>query len=553
MTAPGRRLFTAAALADAQKPGGWARLRAAFRWSIPPGFTIPDACCDSWARAQPGRVALIEVAPDGAIRDWTYAALREASDRLSAAFRAAGVERGDRVGILLPQGAAAILAHLAAQKAGAVALPLFTLFGPDALAFRLADSGAKAIVTDAENLGKVMDLRPDLPALAAVYATAGARAPALDLWEAIAAARPVAPLAGVGAEDPAVMIYTSGTTGAPKGVLHAHRFLIGHLPSMELTHEGFPQPGDRGWTPADWAWIGGLMDMAMPCLYYGVPLVAHRMRKFDPGAAARLIRDRGIRNVFMPPTALKMLRAEGAGPVPLRSVSSGGESLGAELLDWGRATFGCPVNELYGQTECNLTVTQAAGFMPVRPGTMGQAIPGFEVALIDGAGEPVPAGTMGEIAVRRGAATMFLRYWNQPDRTAAKFAGDWMRTGDLGVQDAEGYISYVARDDDIITSAGYRIGPSEIEDCLSGDPDVAMAAVVGLPDPVRTEAVTAFVVLRPGAVWDGAAEARLIARVRARVSPHAAPRAVHVVEALPMTATGKVLRRELRAGRASQT
>jgi acetyl-CoA synthetase len=185
--------------------------------------------------------------------------------------------------------------------------------------------------------------------------------------------------------------------------------------------------------------------------------------------------------------------------------------------------------------------------MPVKPGTMGQAIPGFDVALIDAAGEPVPPGTMGEIAVRRGAATMFLGYWNQPDKTAAKFTGDWMRTGDLGVQDAEGYITYVARDDDIITSAGYRIGPSEIEDCLCGDPDVAMAAVVGLPDPVRTEAVTAFVVLREGAVWNAEAEARLIARVRARISPHAAPRAIHRVAALPMTATGKIMRRELRA------
>jgi acetyl-CoA synthetase len=541
---PGARLFTEADLERGRAPGGWAALRAGFRWRIPPGFTIPEACCDAWARIAPDRVALIDRAGG---RRWTYGALRDASDRLANAFAAAGLRPDDRVGILLPQGAATILAHLAAQKAGGVALPLFTLFGPDALAYRLGDSGARIVVTDGENLDKVMALAPDLPDLAAVFATDGARAPARNLWEAIAAASADHRPPPRGAEDPAVMIYTSGTTGSPKGVLHAHRFLIGHLPSMELTHEGFPRPGDCGWTPADWAWIGGLMDMAMPCLYYGVPLIAERMRKFDPDRAARLIAEEGVTSVFFPPTALRLIRAAGVSSMPLRSVSSGGESLGAELLDWGRATFGCPINELYGQTECNLCVTQAAGFMPVKPGTMGQAIPGFDVALIDAAGEPVPPGTMGEIAVRRGAATMFLGYWNQPDKTAAKFTGDWMRTGDLGVQDAEGYITYVARDDDIITSAGYRIGPSEIEDCLCGDPDVAMAAVVGLPDPVRTEAVTAFVVLREGAVWNAEAEARLIARVRARVSPHAAPRAIHRVAALPMTATGKIMRRELRA------
>ena len=543
MTA-GARLFSDAALAAGRAPAGWAGLRAGFRWQIPPGFTIPEACCDVWARVAPDRVALID---RDAGRRWTYGQLAEASDRLANAFGAAGLARGDRVGVLLPQGAAVILTHLAAQKAGGVALPLFTLFGVDALAFRLRDSGARIVVTDAENLERLMALAPDLPDLAAVYATAGARAPVRDLWADIAAASPVHHPPPLGAEDPAVMIYTSGTTGSPKGVLHAHRFLIGHLPSMELTHEGFPRPGDRGWTPADWAWIGGLMDMAMPCLYYGVPLIAQRLRKFDPFEAAHLIAAEGVRNVFMPPTALRMMQAAGIAPLALRSVSSGGESLGAELLDWGRATFGAPVNELYGQTECNLCVTQAAGFMAVRPGTMGQPIPGFDVALLDIAGQPVAPGTPGEIAVRRGAATMFLGYWNQPEKTAAKFAGDWMRTGDIGVADGDGYITYVARDDDIITSAGYRIGPSEIEDCLCGDPDVAMAAVVGLPDPVRTEAVTAFVVLRAGAAWGPEAEARLIARVRARVSPHAAPRAVHPVEALPMTATGKIMRRELRA------
>lgn len=541
-----RRILFPAARPGAAPP--WARLRADFRWTIPPGFSIPEACCDSWARTDPDRLALIDLSGTGEQR-WTYGALKSASDRLANALAARGVRRGDRVGVLLPQGAAVPLVHFAAQKLGAVALPLFTLFGPEALAFRLADSGAVAVVTDGDNLDKLLSLVPDLPALRAIWSTDRAAAPVRHLWSDIDDASDRLIPAQVRAEDAAVMIYTSGTTGTPKGVLHAHRFLIGHLPSMELTHEGFPAPGDRGWTPADWAWIGGLMDMAMPCLYYGVPLVARRMRRFDPDEAFHLIVSQGLRNLFLPPTALKLMRAARApANLKVRSVSSGGESLGAPLLDWGRSTLGAPVNEIYGQTECNLVATQAAGFMPLRPGTLGQALPGFDLAVIDAEGRELPPDTLGEIAVRRGAASMFLGYWNQPGKTAAKFTGDWMRTGDLATRDADGYLTYVSRDDDVITSAGYRIGPTEIETCLTGDPDVVMAAAVGMPDPVRTEIVKAFVVLRPGAPWDAAAEARLIARVRDRLSPHLAPRSIERRDALPLTATGKIMRRALRDG-----
>lgn len=517
-------------------------MRAGFHWPALARFNIADACCDSWAAAAPDRVALIDLSEGEA--PWTYGRLKAASDRLANAFAARGVRRGDRVAVLLPQGVAVMIAHFAALKLGAVGLPLFTLFGPDALAYRLADSGAKLVVTDGENLEKVLALRAELPELAEVFAISGARAPARDFWAEIAAASDRLVPVATAAEDPAMMIYTSGTTGAPKGVLHAHRFLIGHLPSMELTHEGFPQVGDCGWTPADWAWIGGLMDLAMPCLYYGVPLVARRMRRFDPEEAYALIAERGVRNLFLPPTALKLMRgvAVPAG-VNIRSVSSGGESLGAEMLAWGQEVLRAPINELYGQTECNLMITQAAGFMAVKPGAMGQALPGFDVAVLDGEGRECAPGALGEIAVRRGALSMFLGYWGQPEKTAEKFSGDWMRTGDLATRDTEGYFTYVARDDDIISSAGYRIGPSEIENCLMGDADVVMAACIGVPDPVRGEVVRAFVVLRAGAVLD---EARLIARVRARISPHVAPRQVVQVESLPMTATGKVTRRELR-------
>jgi len=485
--------------------GGWRDLRAGFAADAAAHATrmgpIWHSCCDSWAAVLPDRVAVRDI---GAGRDWTYGALKDASDRLASVLQGAGVGQGDRVAVFLPQGAMVLVTHFAIQKLGAIVLPLFTLFGADALAYRLADSGARAVVTDAENLPKLMALRPDLPHLRTVFSLGGGTG-ARDLEADIAAHPPLARPVMAGPEDPAVMIYTSGTTGAPKGALHAHRFLLGHLPSMEITHDGFPRPGDCGWTPADWAWIGGLMDMAVPCLYYGVPLVAHRFARFDPAEAWALIRDHGIRNAFLPPTALKLMRvAPDPGGVALRSVSSGGEALGPELLDWGRAVLGCPINELYGQTECNLVVTQAAGFMAVKPGTMGKALPGFDVAVLRPDGTDAAPGEVGELAVRRGAPSMFLGYWQQPDKTAAKFTGDWMRTGDLGTCDADGYFTYVARDDDIITSAGYRIGPSEIENCLMGDPDVVMAAAVGVPDPVRTEIVVAHVVLREGAVWSDA-------------------------------------------------
>ena len=344
-----------------------------------------------------------------------------------------------------------------------------------------------------------------------------------------------------------MIVYTSGTTGPPKGALHAHRFLLGHCPAAELQHEMFPQPGDIGWTPADWAWVGGLLNTALMSLYYGVPLVSHRMGRFDPEAAYALIKRSGARNLFLPPTALKLMRQVKAPPgLPIRTIMSGGESLGAEMLEWGRTELGLTINETYGQTECNLCLTSAAGLGVQKPGAIGKPVPGFDVAIIDAEGRELPRGEEGEIAVLRGTPVMFKEYWKAPEKTAEKFIGDWMRTGDLAVMDEEGFVTFSSRDDDVSTSSGYRIGPTEIENCLTGHADVAMAAVVGIPDPVRTEIIKAFVVLREGASRDGL-EAELIARVRSRISPHCAPRAVEVIDSMPMTATGKIMRRELRA------
>ncbi len=525
----------------------WAVLRRDFAWDVPAGFTIHESCCDSWARAEPERRALIDVDADGALRHYTYGQLRDASDRLATALAARGLGRGDRVAVYLPQGPEVLITHFAVMKLGAISLPLFTLFGPDAIEYRLRDSGARMLVTDAPNLDKITALRGDLPELAEIYCTTPAPDPVRDFWREIAAAAPLARPAAVGAEDPAVMIYSSGTTGDAKGVLHAHRFLAGHLPSIELHHEFFPRPGDVGWTPADWAWIGGLMDMALPCLHYGVPLVSHRMRKFDPDAAYRLIAAQGVRNLFLPPTALRLMRQATVPPgVAIRSIGSGGESLGDDTLAWGRETLGAPINEFYGQTECNLVVTSCASLFAPRPGVMGRATPGFDVGVIGVDDAECADGELGEIAVRGMPPAMFLGYWNRPEATAAKFTGGWMRTGDLGRRDADGAFTFVARDDDVITSSGYRVGPAEIENCLTGHPDIALAACVGVPDPVRTEVVHAFVVLREGAGWSDELATTLTARVRERVGAHVAPKRITPRDSLPMTATGKIIRRALR-------
>ncbi len=517
----------------------------AYEWRIPPRFNMGRDVADRHG----GALALIEIEPSGRTREFRFDEISALSNRMANVLVGRGVRRGDRVAILLPQRHETAIAHVAAWKAGMISVPLFTLFGEEALEFRLQDSGAKALVTDREQLPKLAKLRDRLPELQTVLCVDGEAEGALDLHASLAQASDrFAPL-DTGAEDPALIIYTSGTTGQPKGALHAQRVLLGHLPGVEFPHDGFPQPGDRFWTPADWAWIGGLFDVVMPAWHHGVTVVAHRPRKFDPAEAMRLIARTGVRNVFMPPTALKLLRASGArdAGVRLRSLASGGESLGEELIDWGRSTFGVTINEFYGQTECNLVLGNGAALPVVRPGWTGTAIPGHVVSIVDEDGRELPAGSMGSIAYRRPDPVMFLGYWRNERATAAKFRGDWLISGDLGVRDEQGYFRFVGRDDDLITSGGYRIGPGEIEACLGKHPAVAIAAVVGEPDPIRTEVVKAVVVLKDGFAAGDALARELQEHVRSRLAAHEYPRIVEFVKELPLTATGKIIRRALRS------
>jgi acetyl-CoA synthetase len=541
-----------------------------FTWRIPAQYNIGVDACDKWADGS-GRIALICETADQRTTRYTFDELKQWSDCFADALQRDGVQRVDRVGIFLSQSVETALAHLAVYKCGAIAVPLFALFGPDALQYRLADSGAVALVTDRAGLRKIAPLVATLPELRTLYdvdarsqtevgrpageasaAAAAHSASALTraFWPALRAssAAPFEPVA-THADDPAVIIYTSGTTGKPKGALHAHRVLLGHLPGVEMPQAFFPERATLIWTPADWAWIGGLFDVLLPAWHHGVAVVARRFEKFDGAAAFDLMRRHAVTHAFLPPTALKIMRAvehPERWSLALRAVASGGESLGAELLEWGRRAFGVTINEFYGQTECNVVLASCATLFEPRPGAIGKAVPGHRVAIVDDAGQLLPAGVQGNIAVRAPDPVMFIGYWRNDAATRDKFRGDWLITGDTGITDDEGFIRFVGRDDDVITSASYRIGPGPIEDCLLRHPAVRNAAVVGTPDPQRTETVTAFVVLNEAYPPTDALLRELQEHVRTRLAAHEYPRLVYFVDALPLTATGKVIRRELR-------
>jgi acetyl-CoA synthetase len=521
-----------------------------FRWNIPARYNIGIDCCDRWADVDPGRLAILNVRADGGEDAISFGWLRETSNRLANVLRAHGVQRGDRVAIFMPQTPEVAAAHIAIYKLAAIALPIAILFGPDALAYRLQNSGAKALLTNAQGLAKFAEIRTAIPQLACVLSVDGAGEGAGDFHKMLSRAASTFTPEETTSDDPAMMIYTSGTTGQPKGALHAHRVLLGHLPGAELPHYPFGESGDRYWTPADWAWAGGLLDVLLPSLHHGVPVVARKVEKFDPEEAFALMAKTSVRNAFIPPPALRMMRAvpnpRGRYDFNVRSIASGGESLGIEALEWGKEAFGITINEFYGQTECNLVVGSCAQLGQFKAGAMGKAAPGHTVAIIDQDGNRLKPGEVGQIAVKRPDPVMFVEYWDRPEATRDKFIGDWMTTGDQGVMDEEGYITFVGRDDDVITSSGFRIGPGEIEDCLIRHPAVALAAAVGKPDPVRTEIVKAFVVLKNGHTPSDALASEIQNFVRTRLSAHEYPREVAFIADMPMTTTGKVIRRLLR-------
>ncbi len=521
-----------------------------FQWKIPKFFNIGVDVCDKWADER-YRLALIYEDEEGRVEKYTFWDLKRISNRLANALKAYGIKKGDRIGILLPQCPETAISHIALYKIGAIAIPLFTLFGPDALEYRLANSEAKAIITDNANIEKILEIRERLSQLKILIVTKGELEKGIiDFWGSIEKGSPYLKPVRTRADDPALIIYTSGTTGPPKGALHAHRVLLGHVPGVEFFHNFFPKKDDLYWTPADWAWIGGLIDVLLPSWHHGVPVVAYRAKKFDPEQAFHFIAKYGIRNAFMPPTALKMMRQvkepQNRYDYKMRTIGCGGETLGEELLDWGRTVMGLIINEFYGQTEANLVVGNCSEIMEIRRGSMGKAIPGHRVEVVDEPGNIVPPGVVGEVAIQRPDPVMFLGYWRNPEATQEKFIGDWCLTGDLAKKDEGGYFWFVGRKDDVITSGGYRIGPAEIEDCLIKHPAVAMAAVIGSPDEVRGEIVKAFIVLKPEITSDPTLKEDIQYFVKTRLAAHEYPREIEFVKELPLTATGKIMRKDLR-------
>jgi acetyl-CoA synthetase len=527
---------------------GYAALRENFQWQVPPDLNIGVACAD---RHPADDLALIHVEPDSSRREFSFGDLRQLSDKLANALRGIGVQAGDRVGIVLPQRLETGLAHLAIYKLGAIAVPMSTLFGPLGFTYRLGDCAARAVITDAEHLDAVAAVAEELGGLQIAVVDGPVAAPHHDFWSLLEAAserfepEPTTP------DTPALLIYTSGTTGAPKGALHGHRALIGHLPGFQLSHDFFPYPGDRFWTPADWAWIGGLFDALMPTWYYGRPIVSAPRKGFDPEWALALMAELDVRNAFLPPTALKMMRQAGGSEqqLALRSVMSGGEPLGEQMLTWGRERLGVTINEIYGQTEANLVVGGCGAAWEARPGSMGRPYPGHEVTILSTeTGAPAAVGEVGEIAVASPDPVFFLEYWGNPLATEAKYTedGGWLLTGDLARRDEDGYLWYESRADDVINSAGYRIGPGEIEECLLHHEAVVMAAVIGVPDPIRGEAVKAFIQLAEPHTPSIELEQEVRQLVRERLAAYEYPRQIEFVEQLPLTTTGKIRRAELR-------
>lgn len=520
-----------------------------FRWPRPAKFNIGRAACE---RHNPAALALIVDNADGSVRTWTFGQLLASSSRLANALRAKGIEKGDRVGVFLSQGAELALCHLAGYRMGAIVLPLFTLFGEEAVEYRLSNAGAKAVITDMANVPKILAVRDRLPELKTVIVIgAGAHgAQFLDWDRLLNAASDSFTTLDTDAEDPALLIYTSGTTGQPKGALHAHRMLLGCIPAVEQMLSHWPRGNEIMWTPAEWAWIAGLYDALFPAWYYGTPVLAHRFAKFDPERAFAMLAKHRVGVTFIPPTALKMMRQvhepRRRWDYDLRALFTGGEAMGEELLAWGRDTFGTTISEGYGQTEMNLMVLNSPDWFEVRPGSCGRACPGRKVAIVDSAGKVLPAGEEGQIAGWRHDPIVMLEYWKSTEATERKYAGDWLLTGDLGRMDQDGYVFFKSRDDDVITSGGYRIGPGEIEECLMRHPAVSMVGVVGVPDKVRTEIVKAFVQLRPEIAATEALKADLANFVKTRLAAHEYPREVEFVAELPLTTTGKIMRRELR-------
>ena len=578
-------------------------MQQGFAWAVPEHFNMAEVCSRRWA-AQPDvarRIAVVEHAAADASghavapRAFSYAQLQSSADALSHVLTGMGVQRGDRVAIVLPQRFETAVAYIAVMQMGAVAMPLSLLFGPEALEYRLQDSEAVVAIVDASSVSNLLAVRAQCPALREVVGIDLSNAADMlhvdvDYASAIAAQQRAFTAVQTKADEGAVLIYTSGTTGPPKGALIPHRALMGNLTGFVCSQNWFgfatqatsnptsnashlPAGSDAVfWSPADWAWTGGLMDALLPTLYFGRPIVAWNGR-FSPELAFTLMQQHGVTHTFLFPTALKAMmkaypQASQQFQLKLQAIMSAGEAVGDAVFGYCQTQMGVTVNEMFGQTEINYIVGNCAmewgaqgesvevhrtnvGW-PAKPGSMGKGYPGHRVAVIDDEGHECPAGVPGDVALNRynqhgqPDPIFFLGYWKNEKSTLGKYTGDWCRTGDMAVQDVDGYLWYQGRADDVFKAAGYRIGPSEIENCLVKHPAVANAAVVPKPDAERGALVKAYVVLAAGHEASDTLVADLQTHVRGKLAPYEYPKEIEFIRELPMTTTGKVQRRVLR-------
>nr|MDP2192109.1 AMP-binding protein [Rhodoferax sp.] len=564
-------------------PDNYSQLHGSFQWLVPGKFNIAQVCCARWAELPDARkrVAIQAMVAGGGVTFHTYFELQQQANRLSHALAVLGVAQGDRVAIVMPQRFETAVAYMAVLQMGAVAMPLSMLFGPEALEYRLHDSEAVLAICDESSIAGVVAIRQNCPLLRSVLGVGAAGAQAdIDYADALVRAAPEFTPVVTAADEAAVLIYTSGTTGNPKGAVIPHRALIGNLTGFVCSQNWFGFDGRDNatteavfWSPADWAWTGGLMDALLPTLYFGRPIVAFNGR-FSAQTALELMGRFGVTHTFLFPTALKAMMKVYPGStaatvrqqfkLKLQAIMSAGEAVGDAVFDYCQAQLGVTVNEMFGQTEINYIVGNCSMQWLAKPGSMGKGYPGHRVAVIDDAGHECAVGVAGDVALNRfdmhgqPDPIFFLGYWKNEATTRAKFTGDWCRTGDLATRDADGYLWYQGRSDDVFKAAGYRIGPGEIENCLVKHPAVANAAVVPKPDRARGALVKAYVVLTPEAAaargdesclreeWETRLAAELQAHVKGKLAPYEYPKEIEFVEALPMTTTGKVQRRVLR-------
>jgi acetyl-CoA synthetase/medium-chain acyl-CoA synthetase len=521
----------------------WEDLVAHFRWEVPAEFNF-GALIDAWATDR-SRLALYWVDEAGREARYTFWDLKLASNRCMNALAALGLRRGEPLLVMLPRVPAWQVVMIGGLKLGALVIPCTTALRARDLAYRVRHSGARAIVTGVELVPEVEAALADAPEVPIRVALGGAPAGWHDLDALLARASASGIPAATRAEEPALCYYTSGTTREPKAVLHAHAYTFAHRWTGEYWLD--LRRTDLHWTTSDTGWAKAAYGVLFGPWMLGTPVFMYHGR-FDPERELDLLARYEVSTFCAPPTEYRMLVQQDLRRrrLPrLRHCVSAGEPLNPEVIHAWHDALGLFIHDGYGQTETALLAANLPG-LPIRPGSMGKPFPGHELRVIDAEGRELPAGEVGDLALRGRPPTLFREYWKNPEETAACRRGEWYVTGDRGRRDEDGYLWFVGRADDVIISAGYRIGPFEVESALLEHPAVAESAVVASPDAVRGEVVKAFVVLAPGYAPGEALVHELQEHVKCVTAPYKYPREIEFVERLPKTVSGKIRRVELR-------